>query len=394
MRLMDFFVLQCGMSAENANSISERLEKDHWISTLQALQENVEQNLAIFDDVGLPKTVQPMVKAKILSMNRKRLDTLSVNEVQILLKNVFPEDTQYGDNFEARKINGFVLRSVQNANTLTDWGIDSKIYADALLVHLSSWKEFGVPINLLVPKNEGGESTLFSQSSAQMQHTQASVSSGSSKENVKSPPHRSVSNVVANIAPAASAPSHSAATAGDAIAKKRGRPRKEQQQHTEEHEEDDEVEEEAVLKDKKVGGDGVDGGGGGGGKMDTSKGAVSHSPTLITQSNESAASTLASSLNNNNNSNSRASRELLALVGDDIQKPVSSFRTKVIDYSTAPPAAKKAHKAQKEGGADPAQAALSLNTEMKAHLKKLCSDRADSQIIALKYFSRQAADSK
>jgi hypothetical protein len=79
------------------------------------------------------------------------LETLTTREVQLVLSGIFP-DGEYADMFITKKINGFVLSTVNSAERLIQWGMPEEDHAQLLWQKLAHWKIYGVPLEYLEAK--------------------------------------------------------------------------------------------------------------------------------------------------------------------------------------------------------------------------------------------------
>ena len=108
--------------------------------------------VTVLNNLGIPTAVQRNIVSLLEyvdnegnSITVKSVDELSVMDVSILVQKIFPEEGAYSASFHANRINGFVLKCVDSASKLVEYGIQSPIHAENFLKSLSLWKTRGVP---------------------------------------------------------------------------------------------------------------------------------------------------------------------------------------------------------------------------------------------------------
>jgi hypothetical protein len=137
------------------------------MTTLQQLQQMLSSTPTFLDVLDIPKPMQMVITSKLAAYSNKKLEDLSVREVQHLLDQLFPEEF-YGLHFRKKKISGFVLKFADNVQKLMEWGISSLIHAEAIWLSVGKWKASGVPRNQLPPA--GGSISSEEVSSASKPH--------------------------------------------------------------------------------------------------------------------------------------------------------------------------------------------------------------------------------
>lgn len=159
-----WLITTCGIPAEKAVALSNKLDAECWISTVSALQQMIASDGSFLDVLGCPKPIQLVIRTNINAHNKKSLDKLSTIEVEHLLNNLFPEE-RYGTTYRARKITGTVLNVTESPEKLMQWGITSAIHAEAVWISLSKWKSAGVPLDQLEGAQENASTENISDES-------------------------------------------------------------------------------------------------------------------------------------------------------------------------------------------------------------------------------------
>jgi hypothetical protein len=158
----------CNIPADRAVALAQRLDTEAYITTLQELQNMLSSTPAFLDVLEIAKPMQMVITTKLAAYSNKKLEDLSVREVQHLLDQLFPEE-MYGLQFRKNKISGFVLKFTDNVQKLVEWGISSPIHAEAIWLSVGKWKASGVPRSQLPPA--GGSISSEEVSSASKQHS-------------------------------------------------------------------------------------------------------------------------------------------------------------------------------------------------------------------------------
>lgn len=137
----EWLASKCFMQRDKAAQIASQLKEELWISNVNGLRLSLEENPTLLLQLNLPSHIVSTVKASLI----KRLKDLSIAEVKIILRNMFPDEPDYINRFEQSKITGIVLCFNSSPSKLQEWGINSNIHAEVLQNCLEEWKKEGVP---------------------------------------------------------------------------------------------------------------------------------------------------------------------------------------------------------------------------------------------------------
>lgn len=146
--LFHWFHIQCGISIGHVRKLIDDLESQFWLTTLDTFKASVSFDESILQQLQIPKAIQLRIMRKITSMDFKKLEEVSVEDVGHMLQKIFPENPEYCVKFKYNLINGYSLQVVKNADELKSWGINSQVHAVVLFRLLTDWKYSGVSIKL------------------------------------------------------------------------------------------------------------------------------------------------------------------------------------------------------------------------------------------------------
>jgi hypothetical protein len=151
-KINTWLVTYCGVEEDKANLIETQIIEKFWITSVESLQEMLGVMPEMLDALKLPEPTARLLRMKVGSFNCVRLEALNTREIQRVLSGIFP-DGEYADIFITKKINGFVLSTVNSAEKLVQWGIGEEDQAQLLWQKLAQWKVYGVPLEYLETKS-------------------------------------------------------------------------------------------------------------------------------------------------------------------------------------------------------------------------------------------------